>query len=44
MATIKKNRDKMAELTGLIAAALTIYFIISERSRIIPPWNLIPIP
>ncbi len=35
---------KMQELTGLTGAALIIYLIISEGSRLFPPRNLIPIP
>ena len=35
---------KMEELTGLTGAALIIYLIISEGSRLFPPRNLIPIP
>ncbi|MEZ0609350.1 hypothetical protein ACAW74_12575 [Fibrella sp. WM1] len=35
---------KMEQLTGLTGAALLIYLIISEGSRLFPPRNLIPIP
>ncbi len=35
---------EMERITGLTGAALIIYLIISEGSRIIPPRNLIPIP
>jgi hypothetical protein len=34
----------MQELTGLTGAALVIYVIISEGSRVFPPRNLIPVP
>ena len=37
-------REKIAAATGLTGAALTIYIIISEGSRIIPARNLIPVP
>lgn len=35
---------KMEEITGLTGAALIIYLIISEGSRLFPPRNAIPIP
>lgn len=35
---------KMEEITGLTGAALIIYLIISEGSRLFPPRNLVPIP
>jgi hypothetical protein len=35
---------KMEQLTGLTGAALIIYLIISEGSRIFPPRNAIPVP
>lgn len=35
---------KMEEITGLAGAALIIYLIISEGSRLFPPRNLVPIP
>ncbi len=35
---------KMEALTGLTGAALIIYLIISEGSRLFPPRNLIPVP
>lgn len=35
---------KMEELTGLAGAALIVYIIISEGSRLFPPRNLIPVP
>jgi hypothetical protein len=34
----------MQELTGLTGAALVIYVIISEGSRLFPPRNLVPVP
>jgi RHS repeat-associated protein len=37
-------RDKISKATGLTGAALTIYLIISEGSRLFPPRNLVPIP
>lgn len=36
--------EMMERLTGLTGAALIIYIIISEGSRIFPPRNLVPIP
>jgi hypothetical protein len=36
--------DRMAKTTGLTGAALVIYLIISEGTRLFPPRNLIPIP
>ncbi|GAA3508394.1 hypothetical protein GCM10022393_19390 [Aquimarina addita] len=36
--------DKMEKITGLTGAALIIYLIISEGTRLFPPRNLIPIP
>lgn len=36
--------EKMERITGLAGAALIIYLIISEGSRLFPPRNLIPIP
>jgi hypothetical protein len=35
---------KMSEITGLTGAALVIYLIISEGSRLFPPRNLVPVP
>jgi hypothetical protein len=35
---------QMEELTGLAGAALIIYLIISEGSRLFPPRNLVPVP
>lgn len=35
---------KMETITGLTGAALIIYLIFSEGSRLIPPRNLVPIP
>lgn len=35
---------KMEKLTGLSGAALIIYLIFSEGSRLFPPRNLVPIP
>jgi hypothetical protein len=35
---------KMEQLTGLTGAALIIYLIISEGSRLFPPRNLVPVP
>jgi hypothetical protein len=43
----QQNEDflkKMEILTGLTGAALILYLIISEGSRLFPPRNLIPIP
>lgn len=37
-------RDRIGEAVGLSGAALTIYLIISEGSRLFPPRNLIPVP
>jgi len=37
-------RDRIGQAVGLSGAALTIYLIISEGSRLFPPRNLIPIP
>lgn len=38
-------RERIAEITGLSGAALTVYIIISEGSRIVfPPRNLVPVP
>ncbi len=36
--------EMMERLTGLTGAALIIYIIISEGSRLFPPRNLVPIP
>lgn len=36
--------EKMSKLTGLTGAALVIYLLISEGSRLFPPRNLVPIP
>ena len=36
--------ERMAEITGLTGAALVIYIIISEGSRLFPPRNLVPVP
>ncbi len=36
--------DRMAEITGLTGAALVIYLIVSEGSRLFPPRNLVPVP
>jgi len=36
--------DKISELTGLTGAALVIYLIISEGSRLFPPRDLVPVP
>ncbi|PVD53945.1 hypothetical protein DC498_00680 [Terrimonas sp.] len=35
---------KMEEITGLSGAALILYIIVSEGSRLFPPRNLVPIP
>lgn len=35
---------RMQEITGLTGAALVIYVIVSEGSRLFPPRNLIPVP
>jgi hypothetical protein len=43
----QENEDfmkKMEEITGLTGAALIIYLIISEGSRLFPPRNVIPVP
>ena len=40
----KDFMKKMEELTGLAGAALIVYLIISEGSRLFPPRNLLPIP
>jgi hypothetical protein len=37
-------REKIAAITGLSGAALTLYIIISEGSRLFPPRNLVPVP
>lgn len=37
-------RDRIGQLVGLSGAALTIYIVISEGSRLFPPRNLIPVP
>ena len=43
--TSKSLRERISEITGLTGAALTVYIIISEGSRIlIPPRNMIPAP
>jgi hypothetical protein len=36
--------DTMAKITGLTGAALVIYVIVSEGSRLFPPRNLVPVP
>ena len=36
--------SKMERITGLTGAALVIYIIVSEGSRVIPPRNLVPVP
>jgi hypothetical protein len=36
--------ERMAALTGLSGAALVLYLIVSEGSRLFPPRNLIPVP
>jgi uncharacterized protein RhaS with RHS repeats len=36
--------QKMSEITGLTGAALVVYLIISEGSRLFPPRNLVPVP
>jgi len=36
--------QKMSQLTGLTGAALAVYLIISEGSRLFPPRNLVPVP
>jgi len=36
--------QRMSELTGLTGAALILYLIVSEGSRLFPPRNLIPVP
>lgn len=36
--------DHMSELTGLTGAALIVYLIISEGTRLFPPRNLVPVP
>lgn len=36
--------EKMSQLTGLTGAALLIYLIVSEGSRLFPPRNLVPVP
>jgi hypothetical protein len=36
--------DRMAKITGLTGAALVMYIIVSEGSRLFPPRNLVPIP
>ncbi len=36
--------EKMSELTGLTGAALILYLIVSEGSRLFPPRNLVPVP
>ena len=35
---------KMSKLTGLTGAALVLYLIVSEGSRLFPPRNLVPVP
>ena len=40
----KSFYETMQKLTGLTGAALVLYIIISEGSRLFPPRNLIPIP
>ena len=40
----KDYMKRMAEITGLTGAALIIYVIISEGSRLYPPRNLVPVP
>jgi hypothetical protein len=40
----KDFMKRMEEITGLAGAALIIYLIISEGSRLFPPRNLIPVP
>ena len=37
-------KQKVSNVTGLTGAALTLYLIVSEGSRLFPPRNLIPIP
>ncbi len=36
--------ERMSQITGLTGAALIVYLIISEGSRLFPPRNLVPIP
>jgi RHS repeat-associated protein len=36
--------DKMEQATGLTGAALILYIIVSEGSRLFPPRNLVPVP
>jgi|GEM_PF-2303056 len=36
--------DKLGEITGLSGTALTVYFVISEGSRLFPPRDLVPVP
>jgi hypothetical protein len=38
------DREFWERTTGLTGAALTIYIIISEGSRLFPPRNLVPVP
>ena len=40
----KSLRERISEATGLTGAALTVYLIISEGSRLFPPRNLVPVP
>lgn len=36
--------ERMSQITGLTGAALILYLIVSEGSRLFPPRNLVPIP
>ncbi|AQS08727.1 hypothetical protein CLOBY_08370 [Clostridium saccharobutylicum] len=36
--------EYMEDMTGLAGAALVVYLIISEGSRLFPPRNLVPVP
>lgn len=36
--------QRMQEITGLTGAALVIYILLSEGSRLFPPRNLVPVP
>jgi uncharacterized protein DUF4150 len=42
---LERNMDRIRQTTGLTGAALALYLIVSEGSRILfPPRNLVPVP